>query len=296
MRYRSISATGMAVSAVALTLRDLKGKTKAADWRELIFAALENGINTFEIERPTPELLAGVAQAVGGVDRRLLYFALRAGARDSEGFSAHGLSNLVRATLQQTGLGYLNLFSVDAPPAGAVGPEALEMLRNLRGARTLRQVGVAGSDDAIDGWIATGAFDALIHPYNLSSGWRDRNRIKTATGAGMSVIACDAYSDDIAEASKAKPALSGLFKPKSGAAHGGYGFLENTPNWQAEEICLAYALTEPAVSTVLMQADRRDRIEHLAGVPERDLPTGVCAQIEMARFSPSPGPTERRRA
>ena len=69
------------------------------------------------------------------------------------------------------------------------------------------------------------------------------------------------------------------------AGIGGYGFLENTPGWTAEEICLAYVLTEPAVTTVRFEVDRIEHLERLAEVPDRDLPTGVAAQIEMARFS-----------
>ena len=66
---------------------------------------------------------------------------------------------------------------------------------------------------------------------------------------------------------------------------GGYEFLTNTPGWSAEDICLGYALTEPSLATVRVTADSPQEVERLAAVVERDLPTGVCAQIEMARFS-----------
>jgi aryl-alcohol dehydrogenase-like predicted oxidoreductase len=64
-----------------------------------------------------------------------------------------------------------------------------------------------------------------------------------------------------------------------------YHFLEDTHGWTGEEICLAYALFEPAVTSVQMHADSLERLTRLAAVPERELPTGVAAQIEMARFS-----------
>ena len=66
---------------------------------------------------------------------------------------------------------------------------------------------------------------------------------------------------------------------------GGYEFLSKTPGWSGEDICLGYALTEPSLSTVRITADTRADVERLAAVVERDLPNGVCAQIEMARFS-----------
>jgi hypothetical protein len=39
---------------------------------------------------------------------------------------------------------------------------------------------------------------------------------------------------------------------------------------------------------VQVEADRIDRVELMAAVCERELPSGVPAQIEMARFAPQP--------
>jgi hypothetical protein len=77
---------------------------------------------------------------------------------------------------------------------------------------------------------------------------------------------------------------------------GTYAFLENTSNWKSEELCLAYALTEPCLASVQIVADRADRLESLAAITERDLPPGVGAQIEMARFSPQAAADRARRA
>ena len=49
-------------------------------------------------------------------------------------------------------------------------------------------------------------------------------------------------------------------------------------------MCLAYALTEPAFASIQLEGWRADLIERMAAVTDRDLPTGVAAQIEMARF------------
>jgi hypothetical protein len=54
-----------------------------------------------------------------------------------------------------------------------------------------------------------------------------------------------------------------------------------------EEICLAYALTEPSLATMQVTSDRVRQLEALASVAERDLPAGVSTRIEMARFSES---------
>jgi hypothetical protein len=45
-------------------------------------------------------------------------------------------------------------------------------------------------------------------------------------------------------------------------------------------------MTEPSLCTVQVAADQIDRVEAMAAVCERELPSGVPAQIEMARFAP----------
>ena len=47
-------------------------------------------------------------------------------------------------------------------------------------------------------------------------------------------------------------------------------------------------MTEPSLCTVQVPADRIERVELMAAVCERELPSGVPAQIEMARFAPAP--------
>ena len=85
-----------------------------------------------------------------------------------------------------------------------------------------------------------------------------------------------------------KRGLFGLGGPKKDPIFKGVGtfaFLHQTQNWTAEEICLAYALTEPTLSTVLIDTADDKHLEALCAVPDRDLPPGLPAQIEMARVS-----------
>ena len=69
------------------------------------------------------------------------------------------------------------------------------------------------------------------------------------------------------------------------AADGPYAFLDRTPGWSADELCLGYALTEPSLATVQTLTRDPDELQALAAVVDQELPTGVPAQIEMARFS-----------
>lgn len=272
MRYRPYGKAGQVVSAVSLLL-DGARRLPGREWRALVTAAMDNGINGFEIAGDAPALVEAVGEAMSEVERELLFVAWRPQSLAAEP------SDTVQAFLARTGLGYLDLLNFDA------APPAQEALQRMRQGRLVRSYGLTSDDDDTDLLIARGAFDALTTCYSPISGWRERNRLKKAAEQGMAVIARNIWP----EAIQPKPAL--FRKPLLGrgknplAGIGGYHFLEGTHGWTAEEICLAYVLTEPAVTTVRFEIDRVDRLARLAEVPDRDLPTGVAAQIEMARFS-----------
>ncbi|MBP7705368.1 MAG: aldo/keto reductase [Caulobacter sp.] len=273
MRYRSFGKTGQIVSAVSLLL-DGRSRSSAREWRDMVRLALDCGINGFEIAGDAPAVIEGASEGLSEVERELLFVTWRPSV-----FAADP-ANTVEAFVARTGLEYLDLLAFDGPPP--MSPS----LEGLKRTRRVRAYGLAGQDDESDLLLARGAFDALAAPYSPISGWKERNRIKAAAARDMAVVAHSICPDEIL------PKPEGLLKksvfrdranPLAGV--GGYRFLENTPGWTAEELCLAYVLTEPSVTTVRMEIDSRERLERLADVAEKDLPTGVAAQIEMARFS-----------
>ena len=110
----------------------------------------------------------------------------------------------------------------------------------------------------------------------------------------MAILAYGYYPDTISTLKKAAAVNQpkrGLFGFGSGgrskkdplAGVGTFAFLHQTPGWDAESICLAHVMTDPAICSVLIQARDEARIERLASVPDRDMPPGLAAQIEMAR-------------
>lgn len=272
MRYRPYGKSGHVVSAVSLLL-DSADRRSARDWRNLILSAMELGINAFEIAGDAPALIEGAADALGDVERNLLFLAWRPTSLPSEP------GQVVEALLARTGLGYLDLLNFDDLPPSA------DVLTRLKQTRWVRSYGLTGDDEDTDLLIASGAFDALTTSYSPVSGWRDRNRLKSAAERDMAVIARDIWPEAMQPKAKLfkAPVLGRKANPLAGI--GGYNFLESTPGWSAEDICLAYVLTEPAVTTVRFSVDRIDRLARLAAVSDCDLPTGVAAQIEMARFS-----------
>lgn len=270
MRYRPFGKSGQVVSAVSLLL-DGGLRRSAKDWANLVGVALDAGINTFEIAGDAPAVIEGAAQVLAEVERELLVVSWRPPA-------AVDAARAVGGFLERTGLGHLD-FVVLGGPADA----GLEALRTARRVRAFTLDAAGGADEAL---IKAGGHQALIAPYNPVSGWKDRNRLKAAADRDMAVFAHDVWP----EAMRPKPApilkkalFGGRANPLAGA--GTYQFLETTSGWTPEEICLAYVLTETAVTSVRVSPDNAAHLQGLADVAERDLPAGVAAQVEMARFS-----------
>ena len=67
MRYRPFGATGKAVSAISLLLREAPNMHSPAAWRALAFCAMENGVNSFELTAGSDVLAMGVGEALSAV-------------------------------------------------------------------------------------------------------------------------------------------------------------------------------------------------------------------------------------
>lgn len=285
MRYRPFGATGMTVSALTLRLADTS-RLRASEWRALIFTALENGINSFQVEGDSPELLKGAAEAFASVERRLLFLTWRVRG-DATTFGQETVDGLLASAFEDLSLDYLDLVLINDPLTATLPPAFGAGLRALFGNQAIRGLGVASRGDIDPHLLKDGMVKAVSSPFNLSSGWAERHRIRHAATHDFAVVGEDFWPQALREGGQSAAPKPSLWRRRSDplADIGGYEFLHATPSWSAEEICLGYALTEPSLSTVRITVDRPADVERLAAVVERDLPNGVCAQIEMARFS-----------
>lgn len=299
MRYRPIGPSGAVISAVSLSLRADPARPRPADWVSFLYAALENGISGFEVDGADRVLAEGLAQALAGIERRLIFVAWRIGKGARGGARARDLSGAalgreVRQALAMSGLTYLDAVLIDDPATSEIHPETFDSLKQLKAAGLVRFVGVAGEGTSIDGHVGSGGFDLLATGFSLTSGWRERNLLRAAVAGDMAVLGHGPYPAELrALAAAGRPAVS-RDHPLAGV--GRYGFLTETRGWGAEEICLAYAMTEPALASVVVHAASLGDLERLAAVADREMPPGLAAQVEMARFSPAAEADPRRRA
>lgn len=282
MRYRPFARTGMAVSVLSMELNGEDDRRKPIDWRDLIHAGFEEGINAFEIVNPSPALIDGFAEGAEAVKRSLLFVALRVPAA----VEGPRLAPWVEQAILRTRLEYFDILTLTAGSSRAEDLLAAAIL--LKEADRVWRLGVEGSGALIDEDVDFGLFDAVFTPFNLLSGWRDRNLVRRSLEQQMGVVACDpcpAELEAMVETAEAKVKPGWFKRPKPLAGAGTYAFLSTTHGWTAEQICLAYTLTEPAVATVQVPIASRKHLATLSAVTDKDLPSAVSAQIEMARFS-----------
>lgn len=293
MRYRPFGASGKAVSAVSLLLRDAPNMGAPGAWRTLIISAMENGVNSFEATAGSDVLAIGLGEALSVVERRLIFLAWRLRGNPAGAITARDIADNVRAALQRTRAGYLDLLMMDETAAETMTPDAHTYLADLRNGGVCLQIGVVGDGPVIDRCISNDVFDVLATSFNLVSDWQTRRRIRDASAANMTLIGVDPFPTGLQATPTVRNeterpmrrGLLGVRRPDPLAASvGAYGFLHDTPGWSYEELCLGFALTEPAFASIQLEAGRADMIERMSAVTDKDLPTGVAAQIEMARF------------
>lgn len=290
MRYRPFGITGKAVSAVSLLLREAPNMSSPAAWRAVVFAAMENGVNCFELVSGVDVMALGVGEALTAVERRLIFLSWRLRGNPTGVITGRDIADSVRSGLQKTRAGYLDQLTIDETAVEILTPDARAYLNDLRASGVCLQIGVAGDGPIVEACIGDPTFDVLTTSFSLVSDWQARRRIKDASSANMTLVACDPFPSELRAGAPRKesavPQRRGMLprKPNPLAGVGSYAFLQETPGWSFEELCLAYCLTEPAFATIQIEAWRADVIERVAAVTDKDLPTGVAAQIEMARF------------
>jgi len=302
MRYRPFGRSGKSVSDLTLNLGERTLARGRMSGPALVTEAMEHGINSFHLETPDPVLGELVGRAIAGVDRRLLFVATRVGNLRHRGEIARdltpaGVTSAIDGLLVSSGLDHLDLVLLDQPGEEELSHATLSALKVLRASGKVQMLGVAGSGEVMDAYVSTNAFDVLATPYNVHASWTTRNRIRAALERDMAVIGYDYFPQSLSSPRKIEEAgqpKRGLFGWKRDAPTrsdpyfkgvGTFAFLYQTPNWTAEEICLAYALSEPTIATALINTTDSDHLARLADLPDRTMPPGLPAQIEMARVS-----------
>nr|WP_314436746.1 oxidoreductase [uncultured Brevundimonas sp.] len=297
MRYRPFGAAGAAVSNLTFSIGTdtLSGGRDAT--LDLIYSALEAGINSYRLDAPDPVTAEVLGEALAHVERDLVCVSLNLGVgegRDApRDFSAEGMTEAIDQVLNFSGLGWIDVAVLQEPGEHELQQSSLNALKKLRASGRVKLLGVAGGGDVMDAYVSTGAFDVLMTPYDIHSNWKIRNRIRAARQQEMTVFVYDYFRDrrsggrDDAKAAAPRRGFFGIGAPRVKPTADPYDFLYTTPRWTAEAISLTYALIDPSIASAIIRVRDKDRLKMLAETPERDLPPGLAAQIEMAGVRPN---------
>ncbi len=303
MRYRPFGRSGAAVSCVTLSIGAKAISRGPAAACDLIYSALEAGINSYVLDNADPVLAEVVGEALKHLDRKLVGVSIMLGNGDGRrgslrDFTAEGMTAAIDRALQISGLGWFDTALLQEPGEDELAQSSLNALKALRATERVKLLGIAGDGPVMDTYVSTGAFDLLVTSYHVNSPWQVRSRIRAAREQDMVIFANDYFPESLDSERKAAtihdPKKSGLFGflgggPKAPATPlkgaGTFAFLHRTQGWTAEEICLGHTLTDPSIASVIIEADDVERLNGLAQVPERDMPPGLPAQIEMARIA-----------
>jgi aryl-alcohol dehydrogenase-like predicted oxidoreductase len=283
MRYRPFNQAGLAVSAITLTLEP--ASLSEAKRMELVFSALEAGINSFELADTSADWRPVLQAAIEAAGRNVLVLTLRAPSSRDPG-AVGALKAQVSGCLEQIGAARFDAVLLDDD--GASSPADTAELQALRGEGLAGAVGVTcgRSGPSLD--LLNAGYDVLATPFGLQADAGLRKRLRSLGERNITLMGYDFFDVGAAPAAAEAPKGLGRFFKRAPVALADtdiYEFLRRTPSWSAEEIALAYALTEPSIATVRVQTTDVATLNGLAKAVERELPAGAAAQIEMARFS-----------
>ena len=276
MRYRPFTHNGLSSSAITLSFQP---GASAPEADRLACTALECGVNSFSFDAADAGAAEALRYAVAAAGRRVLIVMLRL---DPEGAP---FERQAQAALQASGASFFDAVMVDTDRAG-LSRERAAQLDGLRQARLAARLGVTADGASAPALLAALDLDILAIRYNIRSGWPERNLLKTAARRGMTVIGYDYHlGPSEPRAAPVVRGLSRLLRRAPTPVEEVYGFLEQAAGWTPRQITLGYALTEPGLASVLVEADDSKMLESLSEAVERELPAGVAAQIEIARFA-----------
>jgi aryl-alcohol dehydrogenase-like predicted oxidoreductase len=284
MRYRSFNQTGLAASAITLTLDEAPMSQK--ERIELVFAALELGINSFELACWSPDCLAAIRAAIEAAGRDVLILMLRRPPAKQVDGGHQTLDAEVRACLDQIGSEGFDVVMIGSD--GSPSVEDTTALHGLRAQGLTRMIGVTCGRGGPTVDLTVG-YDVIATPFGLRSDAGLRKRLRAMSENNITLIGY--HFDDMVQPApvvEAPKRMSRLFRrPAAASESDPYEFLRRTPEWSADALALAYALTETTLATVRVQTTDIEKLSRLAMAVERTLPPGASAQIEMARFTSS---------
>ena len=136
MRYRPFGVSGSAISNLTLSFgADVLKRGREAGL-DLLYSALEAGVNSYRLETADPVAAEVLGEALSHVDRKLVYVSLTLGAGDGRDqqrdFSAQGMTAAIDRVLHFSGLGWIDVAVLHEPGETELAQSSLSALKAMR--------------------------------------------------------------------------------------------------------------------------------------------------------------------
>ena len=291
MQYRRCLHSGLALSALRLRLSAHAYRKTPGAVREIVERGLENGINAFQIDSADAGFLNQIAQVLKVVDRGVLFISMTArdnyGVAYENGINVDTLKQRLTEAFRLPGLQRLDLLSFQAAEYRALTAEDHAFLHHLIQGGMIGQVGVQIETADFPNILDIGQPTSLLTNFDVTASKARRHMLETASRMDLSVFGQNYYPARLLQGGQGESIRSHLQNVQDGDAPQGpskYSFLFNEIGWTAQEICLGFALSQPALVNVGVVARDSDHLDRLAKVVGRTLPRALHAHIELGTF------------
>lgn len=262
MEYRALGSTGLLVSEIGLGCEGFSGKDDAFT-NEMFEYALSQGVNCMDLYSPNPDMHRRVGSAIRHCrDKFVLQGHLCTQWKDDQYMATRKLDEVkaaFEAQLQNLGTDYLDvgmIHYVDSLDTWRqiVDNGILAYAKELRAAGRIRHIGLSSHNPivALEA-IKTGEIKVLmfsVNPcYDLLPGEEDCDHLFQASSYEKPLFNLDPKREELYETCQRLGVGITVMK----AFGGGDLLSDNSPAGKALTVnqCIHYALTRPAVATVL---------------------------------------------
>ena len=280
MKYRELGKTGIKVSEIGLGSEGFVGKDKEYAFA-LIDAALESGVNYFDLYNPEPYVRSNLGEAMRGRREKFIIQGHLCSAWLDEQYKRTRDIKLVKAACEDMfkrletdyiDVGLIHYVDEQADYDKVFGGEIIEYAKSLKAEGKIRHIGMSTHNPKIAAQaVKTGLIEVImlsVNPaYDMLPPNEDVNTLFESETFANALSNIDPVREDLYRLCEFEGVGITVMKPYAG---GGLLNEKDSPFGVKLTVpqCLHYCLTRPAVATVLAGARTIEELKEAARYSE----------------------------
>ena len=280
MKYRELGKTGIKVSEIGLGSEGFVGKDKEYAFA-LIDAALESGVNYFDLYNPEPYVRSNLGEAMRGRREKFIIQGHLCSAWLDEQYKRTRDIKLVKAACEDMfkrletdyiDVGMIHYVDEQADYDKVFGGEIIEYTKSLKAEGKIRHIGMSTHNPRVaEQAVKTGLIEVImlsVNPaYDMLPPNEDVNTLFESETFANALSNIDPVREDLYRLCEFEGVGITVMKPYAG---GGLLNEKDSPFGVKLTVppCLHYCLTRPAVATVLAGARTIEELKEAARYSE----------------------------